>query len=136
MSRDCAQQCLHARLRLPQSVRRNASRIGAAVLGDLVEEAFDRERVVGVADAAKGASRAPRVSMTCSASLLGSDTSESGEPFMTIWSTRGGGAPRGDRHVGGDQLGDHAVMPGDEPAIGIEARLDVMRGHGPELAAA
>jgi len=38
------------------------------------------------------------------------------------------------RAIGGDGFSDHAVVPSDKLAGGIEARLDVMRGHRAELA--
>ena len=38
------------------------------------------------------------------------------------------------RRIGDDRFGDDPVMPSDELAIGVEARLDVMRRHWPELA--
>ena len=37
--------------------------------------------------------------------------------------------------VGHDRFGNHAVVPGDELAVGVEAGLDVMRRHRAELAA-
>ena len=39
------------------------------------------------------------------------------------------------RRIGDHRFRDHAVVPGDELAVGIEAGLDVMRRHRPELAA-
>ena len=35
--------------------------------------------------------------------------------------------------IGHHQLRDHAVVPGDQLAAGVEARLDVMRGHRTEF---
>ena len=41
---------------------------------------------------------------------------------------------QGRGHVADNRLGDHAVVPGDDPALGIEASLDVVGGHRAELA--
>ena len=65
----------------------------------------------------------------------GCRTCGTGVPFMTIWSVFGGVPPRAGGHVSRHRLGDHAMVPGDDLAVGVEARLDVMRGRRPELAA-
>ena len=96
---DDAQQVLHARLRLPRAPA--GTRSGPCqFLGDLVEEAFGREGVVAVADAAPG--RKPRAARltTCSASLFGIGYCGIGEPFITIRSTGGGLPPAMRRRVG------------------------------------
>ncbi len=79
----------------------------------------------------QGDTRAPRASITCSASLFGIGYCGIGEPFITMRSCRG---RRIAGRIGHHRFGDHAVVPGDHLAVGVEARLDVMRRHRAELA--
>ena len=90
---DDAYQVLHARLAFRQ-LKPERDRILRQLLGDLVEEALGRERVVAVADAApRREPRAAGLRSTCSASLFGIGYCAIGEPFITMRSTGGGLVP-------------------------------------------
>ena len=70
---------------------------------------------------------------TCSASLFGIGYCAIGDPFITMRSSRRRLVPAMRGRIGHHQLRDHAVMPGDQLAAGVESGLDVMRGHRAEL---
>ena len=133
-SRARAQQGLHARLAVRQF--RDGMRSGPCpvILGDLVEEALGREALWPLPTPRQGASRARPGITTCSASLFGDRIlRDRGALHHDAVGRRRRGAGHGGR-IGDDRLGDHAMVPGDELAAGVEARLDVMRGHRAELA--
>ena len=106
-------------------------RILAEILGDVVDEALDREGVVAVADAAPR--RQPRAAVLDDVlgELVGNRILRDRRALHhdavlpRFWIA-------GD--VSHDGFGNDAVMPGDELAVGVEAGLDVVRRHRAEFA--
>ncbi len=104
------------------------------LLGDLVEEALGRERVVAVADAAPG--REPGAAgldhvlgELVRDRILRDRRALHHDPVDRRRLAAGHGG-----RIGHDRFRHDAVMPGDHLAAGIEAGLDVVRGHRPEFA--
>src|SRR5262249_55148043 len=129
-----AQQRLHPRLTLRQR-EPERDRIEAAVLGDLVKQALGREGIVGVADATKG--REPRAAHLDDRrgrlvrNSIRRDRRALHDDAIKWRRLRA----IGDRCIGSDRFRDHAVVPGDQLAAGIEPRFDMMCRHWAELAA-
>src|SRR5262249_49126734 len=105
------------------------------VLGDLVKEAFGRESVVPVADAAPGCE--PRMAQLDD--VFGKFVWDRILRYRRALHDDAVDLRRqraiGDRRIGGHRSSDHTMAPGDKLAGRIEPRFDVMRRHRTELAA-